>query len=168
MDDPYSAVTEGLASSIEKLTPRQRERLKIWTDLQATLNRGDFVKMDEYFADNFTYSNPNRPDLGTYKQWKTSPVELYKRFPPSHYETLAASGYDDDQIWVFCHHYGAMTGGRYMGIEPQGQEISVHWFSIVKFSGEKILSIYSIADVLGMFTQVGAIDLKSLAVDPYR
>jgi hypothetical protein len=75
---------------------------------------------------------------------------------------------DDDELWVFCHHYGNHTGGRYMGVEPSGNAISVHWFSIVKFTEERIQSIYSIADVLGMFMQVGALDPKMMPADPYK
>jgi hypothetical protein len=55
-----------------------------------------------------------------------------------------------------------------MGIPPKGQEINVEWFSIVTFKGERILRIFSIADVLGMFVSVGVIDPKMLPVDPYK
>jgi hypothetical protein len=55
-----------------------------------------------------------------------------------------------------------------MGVPPKGQEINVQWFSIVNFRGSKILCIFSIADVLGMFISVGVIDPKMLPVDPYK
>jgi predicted ester cyclase len=74
----------------------------------------------------------------------------------------------DDEIWVYCHHAGKQTGGTYMSIPPKGQEIHVEWFSIVTFKREKILRIFSIADVLGMFISVGVIDPKMLPVDPYK
>lgn len=151
------------------LTPKQQERVKFWMALQDTLNSGEFGdKMDAFFHPDMTYSNPNRPDLGTYKQWKTSPEALYKTFPPSHYVTVDATAKGDDEIWVYCHHYGKQTGGRYMGQDPKGQEINVLWYSTVKFKDDKIFSIYSIADVLGMFIQVGAIDPKLMPTDPYK
>ncbi|MDB6060739.1 MAG: hypothetical protein JWM78_842 [Verrucomicrobiaceae bacterium] len=151
------------------LTSRQAQRARAWIALQETLNRGEFdERMDNFFDPNFTYGNPSRPDLGSYASWKTSPATLYKVFPPSAYRTLAVTARGDDEIWVYCHHHGKQTGGRYMGVEPQGQEINVEWFSIVTFNGEKILRIFSIADVLGMFISVGAIDKSKLPVDPYK
>jgi predicted ester cyclase len=150
------------------LTPKQTERARAWMALQETLNRGDFAAMDGFFDTDFTYGNPNRPDLGSYKSWKTSPMELYKRFPPSAYRTMAVTARGDDEIWVYCQHYGKQTGGNYMGIAPQGQEINVQWFSIVTFRREKILRIFSIADVLGMMIAVGVIDPGKMPVDPYK
>lgn len=150
------------------LTPRQAERVHTWISLQETLNRGDFDAMDRFFHPDFTYGNPNRPDLGSYKSWKTSPMELYKRFPPSAYRTIAATARSDDEIWVYCQHHGKQTGGNYMGVAPRGQEINVEWFSIITFWGEKILRIFSIADVLGMMIAVGVIDPSKMPVDPYK
>jgi hypothetical protein len=150
------------------LTAKQAERVRTWIALQETLNRGDFDAMDGFFDPDFTYGNPNRPDLGTYKQWKTSPMELYKRFPPSAYRTISATARSDDEIWVYCHHYGKQTGGNYMGVPPKGQEINVQWFSTITFKGDRILRIFSIADVLGMMIAVGAIDPSKMPVDPYK
>jgi predicted ester cyclase len=150
------------------LTPKQTERAHTWMTLQETLNRGDFAAMDGFFDADFSYGNPNRPDLGSYKSWKTSPMELYKRFPPSAYRTMAVTARSDDEIWVYCQHYGKHTGGNYMGVAPQGKEINVQWFSIVTFRGEKILRIFSIADVLGMMISVGVIDPGKMPIDPYK
>jgi predicted ester cyclase len=150
------------------LTPSQRERALTWMKLQETLNAGDFAAMDDFFDADFTYGNPSRPDLGSYASWKPSPVALYKTFPPSLYRTLGVTARGDDEIWVYCQHSGFQTGGNYMGIAPKGQEINVQWFSIVNFRGSKILRIFSIADVLGMFINVGVIDPKLLPVDPYK
>jgi len=150
------------------LTERQKHNLALWTELQTTLNRGDFDGMDAFFHPDFRYSNPNRPDLGTYEQWKVSPVQLYRVFPPSKYVTLDVTAKGDNELWVYCHHQGKQTGGRYMGQDPKGQEISVYWFSVVKFKDDKILSIFSIADVLGMMISVGLIDKSTMPVDPYK
>lgn len=150
------------------LSPAQKKRALHWMGLQATLNKGDFVGMDAFFDPEMTYGNPSRPDLGTYKQWKTSPVALFKTFPPCLYRTLSVTARSDDEIWVYCEHVGKQTGGNYMGVAPKGQEIHVEWFSIVTFRNDKILRIFSIADVFGMFIQVGAIDPKMMPVDPYK
>lgn len=150
------------------LTPRQSQRARTWMRLHETLNRGDFVAMDEFFHPDFTYGNPSRPDLGSYASWKTSPMELYRRFPPSAYRTLSVTAHGDDEIWAHCHHYGKHTGGNYMGVAPGGKEINVQWFSVISFRGEKIVRIFSIADVLGMMIAVGVIDPGKLPVDPYK
>jgi predicted ester cyclase len=152
------------------LTEKQKERVKHWISLQDTLNNGKFgEEMDAHIdTEKFTYGNPNRPDLGTYWEWKTSPEQLYHTFPPSKYSTLDATAKGDDEIWVYCHHYGLQTGGPYMGMEPKGQEINTLWFSIVKFEGDKIVHIYSIADVLGMMIAVGKLDENMQPVDPYK
>ena len=151
------------------LTTKQKANVQTWMDMQDTLNAGKFgAEMDAFFHPDMTYGNPSRPDLGSYASWKTSPEQLYARFPPSHYRTLDAWGKGDDEIVAYCHHYGKLTGGRYMGIEPQGQEISVEWYSTVNFKDGKIIRIYSIADVLGMMIAVGRIDPAVLPVDPYK
>jgi predicted ester cyclase len=155
--------------AMSHLTDRQKENVRTWTRLQDTLNAGQFGdEMDSFFHEDMTYGNPSRPDLGTYRSWKTSPEELYKRFPPSHYRTIDAWAKGDDEICVYCHHYGKLTGGRYMGLEPNGQEINVEWFSTVTFRDGKIIRIFSIADVLSMLIQVGRIDPTVLPVDPYK
>jgi len=155
--------------TLSYLTPRQKDNLRTWMRLQDTLNAGKFgAEMDAFFHPDMTYGNPSRPDLGTYKQWKTSPEELYKRFPPSHYRTLNATGIGDDEIWVYCHHTGLHTGGNYMGIAPSGNPINVEWFSTVTFKDGKIIRIFSIADVLSMLIQIGVVDAAKLPVDPYK
>jgi SnoaL-like polyketide cyclase len=151
------------------LTERQKGNVRMWRDVLDTMNAGHFdQRLDRYFHAEATYGNPNRPDLGSYASWKTSPEQLYKRFPPSHYRIIDALAKGDDEIWVHCHHVGALTGGRYMGVEPKGQEISVEWFSTIKFKEGLILRIFSIADVLGMLINVGVLDASKMPVDPYK
>jgi SnoaL-like polyketide cyclase len=108
------------------------------------------------------------PIWGSYQSWKSSPMELYRRLPPSVYRTLSATARSDDEIWVRCQHYGKQTGGPYMGIPPRGQEINVQWFSTVHFSEDKIIRIFSIADVLGMLASIGVIDRSTMPIDPYK
>ena len=149
------------------LTDKQKKMVKHWTDLQETLNAGDFDAMDRFFHPDFRYGNPNRPDLGTYEQWKTSPVALYKTFFPAAYKTIDAVGKGDDEIWIYATHYCKHVGGPYMGVQPTGNEFQVNWFSIVKFRDEKIISIFSISDVLSMLKDIGVIDVPQ-PVDPYK
>jgi hypothetical protein len=139
-----------------------------WMNLHEVLNRGDFAGMDAFFdTEKMTYDNPNRPDLGTFKNWKTSPQGLYKTFPPSLYRTVKAWGRGDDEICVLCNHQGEQTGGNYMGVPPRGQKIDVWWFSWLRFAGDKIVHIYSISDVLTMFKDIGIVEIPQ-PVDPYK
>jgi len=151
------------------LTERQAFMVNRWMDLQDDQNRGDFEAMDGYFhTEQMTYGNPNRPDLGTYWVWKKSPEALYRTFPPSAYRTLKAWGNGEDEICVLCHHHGFHTGGPYMGVKPTGNELNVLWFSWVKFDGDKIMHIYSIADVLSMLKDLEVIKGVPQPVDPYK
>lgn len=160
--DKRDAITEGL-------TPRQKFMVEHWMDLHEALNRGDWDAMDTFFnTDTMTYDNPNRPDLGTYWSWKSSPQGLYKTFPPSIYRTLKAWGRGDDEICVLCHHHGFHTGGPYMGVQPTGNELNVVWFSWIGFRGDKIDHIYSISDVLTMLKDLEVIKNVPQPVDPYK
>src|SRR3546814_14478331 len=100
------------------------------------------------------YGNPNRLDIPTYASWKTSPMALYKTFPPSVYRVLEVFGVGYDKICVYCNHQGEQTGGPYMVIPPQGQKINVHWFSILTFKADKIIHIYSLSDFLTMLIDI--------------
>jgi predicted ester cyclase len=156
------------AKITEGLTTRQAFMVNHWMDLHDALNKGDWDAMDKFFdTDKMSYGNPNRPDLGTYWSWKTSPQGLYKTFPPSVYRTLKAWGRGDDEICVLCHHHGKHTGGPYMGVKPTGNQLDVLWFSWLKFEGNKIVHIYSISDVLSMLVDLEVIPARQ-PVDPYK
>ena len=150
------------------LTEAQRTMVEHWMDLHEVINRGDWDGMDAFFnTDTMTYDNPNRPDLGTYHVWKTSPQGLYKTFPPSVYRTLKAWGRGEDEICVLCHHHGKHTGGPYMSVQPTGNELNVLWFSWLRFRNGKIDHIYSISDVLTMLKDLEVIQVPQ-PVDPYK
>lgn len=151
------------------LTRQQAKMVNVWADVfDLAFNVGNFDKMDQYFHPDMTYGNPNRLDLPTYAKWKTSPMALYRTFPPSVYRILEAYGKGEDKICVFCNHQGVQTGGPYMGIPPTGQKINVHWFSILTFKDDKIFHIYSISDVLTMLIDIGVIDKNKQPIDPYK
>ena len=153
-------LTRVLVERLEKRTEAVTAALAI--------NRGDWEGMDAFFnTDTMTYDNPNRPDLGTYSVWKTSPQGLYKTFPPSIYRTLKAWGRGEDEICVLCHHHGKHIGGPYMGVQPTGNELNVLWFSGLRFRDGKIDHIYSISDVLSMLKDLEVIEVPQ-PVDPYK
>src|SRR5271168_1886223 len=117
---------EKRAEITQGLTPKQTKMVTHWMDLHETINKGDWDGMDAFFdTAKMTYDNPNRPDLGTFFAWKTSPQGLYKTFPPSIYRTLKAWASGENEICVLCHHHGKHTGGNYMGIKPTGNPLNV-------------------------------------------
>jgi predicted ester cyclase len=165
-DNPWREQLD--VSKSPDLTDTQKKRVKHWTDLQETLNRGEFdQRMDKFFHPDFRYSNPNRADLGTYQQWKTSPVALYKTFYPAAYKTIDAIAKGDNEIWIYATHYCKHVGGPYMGVQSTGNEFQVNWFSILKFKDDKIVSLFSISDVLGMLLDIG-VDPVRQPIDPYK
>jgi predicted ester cyclase len=166
--DDFKLSKEKRAEITKGLTERQAFMVNQWMNVHDALNSGDFKALREFCdPEKMTYDNPNRPDLGTFEEWATSPEGLYNTFPPCVYRTLKAWGSGDDEICVLCHHYGKHEGGPYMGVQPSGNEINVTWFSWLKFEGDKIVHIYSISDVLTMFKDIGIIEVPQ-PVDPYK
>lgn len=166
--EDFKLSPEQRAEICQGLTERQTFMVNRWMDIHDCLNTGSLQTLRDYCdVEKFSYGNPNRPDLGSFESWVTSPEALITTFPPCVYRTLKAWGSGDDEVCVLCHHYGKQTGGPYMGVQPQGQEINVMWFSWLKFEGDKIVHIYSVADVLGMFKDIGVIEVPQ-PVDPYK
>jgi ketosteroid isomerase-like protein len=141
--------------------------MALWSELQETLNRGDFAAMDRFFHADFEYSNPSRPDLKGYEAWRQSPVTSYATFEPSHYCVKRMTA-DGDDVWALCAQSGTHSHGQYMGYEPSGKTFYTEWFSIISFRDGRIAKIFSIADVLGKFVQLGILDASLKPVDAYN
>jgi len=133
--------------------------MRAWGELQEVLNRGDFDSMDRFFHPDFEYSNPSRPDLTGYAAWKQSPISSYRTFQPSHYSVVRMIA-DGDDVWAHCRQTGTHSDGNYMGLDASGRSFDIEWFSIISFRDGKIVKIFSIADVLGKFVQLGVLDAK--------
>jgi hypothetical protein len=155
--------------SLSHLTEKQKSNVRHWKNVLDTMNAGHFdERLARYFHSDMKYVNPNRPDLTDFAKWRTSPEQLYLRFPPSHYRIIAATAIGDEEIWVHCHHVGALTGGSYMHVEPRGQEIDVQWFSTLNFKDGKIVRLFSIADILGgILLPVGIVTKGQVPANPY-
>jgi hypothetical protein len=67
---------------------------------------------------------------------------------------------------VLCNHWGKHIGSRYWGHEPSGREINIAWYSTLACKDDRIIHIYSIADMLSMLQGPGVIDVK-MPADPY-
>ena len=167
MDD-FKLSTEKRAEICSGLTERQTFMVNQWMKIHDQLNVGNFQALREFCdPEKMTYDNPNRPDLGDFEEWSTSPEGLFKTFPPCTYRTLKAWGSGENEVCTLNHHYGKQDVHPYMGVPAKGQEINVMWFSWLKFEGDKIVHIYSISDVLTMFMDIGIIEAPQ-PVDPYK
>lgn len=142
------------------------ENMVRWRELQATLNRGDFDAMDDFFHPDFEYSNPSRPDLRGYEAWKQSPIANYRIFSPSEYRVNRMIA-DGDDVWAWCSQSGTHSSSVYMGVEASGNTFDIDWFSIVSFKDGKITKIFSVADVLGKFVQLGVLGQDLRPIQPY-
>ncbi|MFA7554678.1 MAG: ester cyclase [Spongiibacteraceae bacterium] len=166
--DDFNLSDADRAGMCEGLTDRQTFMANQWMNIHVELNKGNFKALHEYCdTENFTYDNPNRPDLGSFAEWSESPEGLYNTFPPCVYRMMKVWGSGENEICTLNHHYGKQEKLPYMGVQAKGQEINVMWFSWLKFEGDKLVHIYSISDVLTMFMDIGIIEAPQ-PVDPYK
>ena len=166
--EDFNMTSAKRADITEGLTERQTFMANRWMDVLGVVSEGRWEEFNTLFdTEKMTYSNPNRPDMGTFDVWSAGARELFKTFPPCIYRALKVWGRGDDEICTFNHHYGKHTGGPYMGVQPTGNELNVLWFSWLKFEGDKIVHIYSISDVLSMLIDLEVIDAPQ-PVDPYK
>jgi predicted ester cyclase len=148
------------------VTGEPKTNTERWAELQTVLNRGDFDTMDEFFHPDFEYHNPSRPDLRGYAGWKVSPMANYRQFSPSTY-TVKRMIADGDDVWALCNQTGTHSEGLYMGVPPDGRSFDIDWFSIISFRDGKIIKIFSVADVLGKFVQLGVLNKDLTPIQPY-
>ena len=82
--EDFKLSPEKRAEITDGLTERQTFMVNQWFNLHDKLNVGDWGGFEEFMdTKNMTYDNPNRPDLGTFEEWNTSPRALFDTFPPS-------------------------------------------------------------------------------------
>ena len=76
--DDFNLTDADRARMCEGLTERQAFMANQWMNIHKELNKGNFQALREYCdTENFTYDNPNRPDLGDFAEWSTSPQGLW-------------------------------------------------------------------------------------------
>ena len=156
------------AEMTQGLTERQAFLANRWMDVLTVVSEARWDDFEDLFdTEKMTYANPNRPDMGNFAQWSSSPMALRATFPPCLYRTIKVWARGDDEICAFNHHYGKHTGAPYMGVQPTGNELNSLWFSWIKFEGDKIVHIYSISDVLSMLIDLEVISAPQ-PVDPYK
>jgi ketosteroid isomerase-like protein len=138
------------------MTKQDRNR-KALHDLFETLNRGDFETFPSYFdTENFRYRNVATPARDNWEKWAPSPPAHYEAFNVRQ-EILEATA-EGDNVWAYMVQTGKHTGTPWMGIPASGNDLRVEWFSIFRFNEDgKIVEIRSVADTLGMLSQIGAL-----------
>jgi steroid delta-isomerase-like uncharacterized protein len=121
-------------------------------------NRGDLDLIDKIMVADAKYHGPHMPNgLGTREDWKNA-ISMYRNaFPDSHvsFEELIASGEKIVGRWTAT----ATHTGQLPGIETTGRPIAIGGITIYRFDKGKIAEAWEQLDMLGMWQQLGVIDL---------
>lgn len=123
-------------------------------------NRGDIDAADELMRKDAKYHGPHMPNgLGTRKDWKNAIKMYLSAFPDSHvkYEDFITT---DDTV-VGRWSATATHTGKLPNLAPTGKSISISGITIYKFSGDKIAEAWEELDMLGMWQQLGIINIPS-------
>lgn len=121
-------------------------------------NRGDLAVIDQIMTANAKYHGPHMPNgLGSRDDWKRA-IEMYRNaFPDSHitFEDLIASGDTIIGRWTAT----ATHTGQLPGVETTGKQITIGGITIYRFADGKIVESWEQLDMLGMWQQLGVINL---------
>ena len=136
------------------------------------MNRGDWRKAAEYFADDVQHHRGNWQDgaegIVRGKQALTDNLEdIFRTFPDWKMEIVEIAS-DGDSVIVRCRvsgtHKGvatrAVNGGLLVGVQPTGKRFVVqhiHWY---KVRGGKITDHATSRDDLGMSQQLGVVPAR--------
>lgn len=121
-------------------------------------NRGDISVADEIMRANAKYHGPHMPNgLGSREDWKSA-VQMYRAaFPDSHvtYEDLLEA-----KDTVIGRWSATATHTRDMpGLPATGKSIKISGITIYRFADEKIAEAWKELDMLGMWQQLGVVNL---------
>lgn len=130
--------------------------LRIATDIW---NTGNLAVCDEVMSEDADYYGPHMPGgKGSRKDWRNA-IGMYRNaFPDSHvrYEEIMSFG---DTVVGRWTANGTNTG-RLPGIAvPTGKKINITGITIYRFSNGKIVEAWEQLDLLGMWRQLGVIEM---------
>jgi len=121
-------------------------------------NQGKVDVFDELFASTFLYHDPTFPNgLRTqdYKRWVTA---IRQAFPDLHLtiDDLIAEG---DQVAVRLTLRGTHTSDlvTVMHMSATGKRVTESIIAVIRFTGGKVVEVWSQADTLGFLQRLGVI-----------
>ena len=80
---------------------------------------------------------------------------IYEGFPDARV-TIEQALVDGDHL-MLAFRFSATHDGPFMGVPATGRPVDVPGITILRFAGERCVERWSVADFLGVLTQVGAI-----------
>ena len=124
----------------------RREYDEVW-------NQGKLDVMDELYATDIVCHMPGSPDIQGIDGIKQIANMFYIAFPDMQYmiEDMIGEGEKVAVRWTLTGiHKGAL-----MGIPPTGKQVTSKGGSIIRFTGGKVVEIWSGFDALVMWQQLG-------------
>ncbi len=123
------------------------------------LDQGKVAVLDELFAPDFSYRDPDLPGVRTFEDFKRYTIETRSAFPDLHMtiEDMIAEG---EQVVVRWKWRGTNTGDLVlpaMHIPATGKQVTVTGITIARYAGGKKVEAWTQSDNLGMFQQLGLI-----------
>ena len=121
-------------------------------------NRGELAAVDEVMAADARYHGPHQPNgVGDREGWRAHIARIRDAFPDSQvtFEELIACG---DTVVGRWSASGTQTGPL-PGVAPTGKRISITGITIYRIADGKIVEAWEQLDMLGMWHQLGLLDL---------
>jgi len=121
-------------------------------------NRGNLGVVDEVMAADAKYHGPHMPGgVGNRESWRNAIAMYLSAFPDSNvvFEDLLVSG---DTIIGRWRATGTHTG-ELPSLPATGKAISIGGITIYRIDGGKIVESWEQLDLLGMWQQLGVVDL---------
>lgn len=121
-------------------------------------NCGDVDAADELMEAGANYHGPHMPNgTGTREDWKRAVAMYRSAFPDSTvtYEDLIEAGDTVVGRWTAT----ATHKGELPGLAPTGKPIAISGITIYRFAGDKIVEAWEELDMLGMWQQLGVVNL---------
>ena len=118
------------------------------------ISRGDAVGLDELIAPDVIDHNPipnQAPGREGFKQWMTAARSAFPDMRGTVEEVIA----DGDRVAARMTWHGTHRG-EFVGVGPTGKRVSFSAFHLVRFSQDRAVEWWGIADLLGALRQLGA------------
>ena len=135
------------------------EKVKLVSRIADDLwNRGDIEAADEIMLEKANYYGPHMPNgKGTREDWKRAIAMYRSAFPDSQviYEDFIVT---EDTVVGRWSASGTQTGNM-PGLAPTGKPIKISGITIYKFAENKISEAWEELNLLGMWQQLGVINL---------
>jgi predicted ester cyclase len=123
-------------------------------------NQGNVALFDELAAPDFVNHDPARPNVRTREDYKRGATEVRSAYPDLHFtiEDMIAEG---EQVVMRLTFHGTNTGDIVtpMHIPATGKQVTMTEILIVRVASGKVVELWSEADYLGGYQQLGLIPM---------